>query len=203
MRSLFRKSLISSGILIVSLVLAGNAMAANSHVKARTTAAQTSYRPTVDVAAIPPYPNYSSSPSSISSSRGGFDVAARPSYSYPAAPYAFAGRRINVGQLIGAMLGGLPPQYAQIVRNAERESASHRYAGSSESSESSGYSPTYDSPAVEVDNSQSQAAIDAADQAMQQEDQSLQDLDASIAAAEQQNDAANAAALQTEINAGM
>jgi hypothetical protein len=200
MRSLFQKSLISSGILIVSLVLAGNAMAANSHVKARTTAAQTSYRPTVDVAAIPPYPNYSSSRSSISSSRGGFDVAAHPSYSYPAAPYAFAGPGINVGQLIGAMLGGLPPQYAQIVRNAERESASHRYAGSSESS---GYSPTYDSPAVEVDNSQSQAAIDAADQAMQQEDQSLQDLDASIAAAEQQNDAANAAALQTEINAGM
>jgi hypothetical protein len=68
-----------------------------------------------------------------------------------------------------------------------------------------GYDPTFDSPspAVEVDNSQSQAAIDASDQAMQQEDQSLQDLDASIAAAEQQNDAANAAALQTEINAGM
>ncbi len=38
---------------------------------------------------------------------------------------------------------------------------------------------------------------------MQQEDQSLQDLDASIAAAEQQNDAANAAMVQTEINAGM
>jgi len=64
-------------------------------------------------------------------------------------------------------------------------------------------SPTYDSSAVVVDNSQSQAAIDAADQAMEQEDQSLQDLDASIAAAEQQNDAANAAALQTDINAGM
>ena len=69
-----------------------------------------------------------------------------------------------------------------------------------------GYDPTFDSPtssAVDVDNSQSQAAIDASDQAMQQEDQSLQDLDASIAAAEQQNDAANAAALQTDINAGM
>ena len=64
-------------------------------------------------------------------------------------------------------------------------------------------SPTYDSSTAGVDNSQSQAAIDASDQAMQQEDQSLQDLDASIAAAEQQNDAANAAALQTEINAGM
>jgi hypothetical protein len=73
------------------------------------------------------------------------------------------------------------------------------------SSGSYDWSPSYDysSPAVEVDNSQSQAAIDASDQAMQQEDQSLQDLDASIAAAEQQNDAANAATLQTEINAGM
>jgi len=68
-----------------------------------------------------------------------------------------------------------------------------------------GYDPTFDSPspAVDVDNSQSQAAIDASDQAMQQEDQSLQDLDASIAAAEQQNDAANAAMVQTDINAGM
>ena len=72
-------------------------------------------------------------------------------------------------------------------------------------SDTGGYDPTFDlpSPAVDVDNSQSQAAIDASDQAMQQEDQSLQDLDASIAAAEQQNDAANAATLQTEINAGM
>jgi len=64
-------------------------------------------------------------------------------------------------------------------------------------------SPTYDSSAVDVDNSQSQAAIDASDQAIQQEDQSLQNLDASVAAAEQQNDAANAATLQTELNAGM
>ena len=68
-----------------------------------------------------------------------------------------------------------------------------------------GYDPTFDSPSppVIVDNSQSQAAIDASDQAMQQEDQSLQDMDTSIAAAEQQNDAANAAAVQTDINAGM
>src|ERR1700689_4124318 len=68
-----------------------------------------------------------------------------------------------------------------------------------------GYDPTFDSPSptVDVDNSQSEAAIDASDQAMQQEDQSLQDMDASNAAAEQQNDAANAAAVQTDINAGM
>jgi len=57
-----------------------------------------------------------------------------------------------------------------------------------------GYDPTFDSPSptVDVDNSQSQAAIDASDQAMQQEDQSLQDLDASVAAA-----------VQTDINGGM
>jgi hypothetical protein len=69
----------------------------------------------------------------------------------------------------------------------------------------SGYDPTFDSPSptVDVDNSQSQAAIDESDQAIQQEDQNLQDLDASIAASEAQNDAANAAAVQTDINAGM
>ncbi len=78
-------------------------------------------------------------------------------------------------------------------------------ATSGGSSGDSGYDPTFDSPspAVDVANSQSQAAIDASDQAMQQEDQSLDDLDASIAASEAQNDAANAAAVQTDINAGM
>ena len=80
-----------------------------------------------------------------------------------------------------------------------RESASHGSSGSYDSS----YSPSYDSPAVDVDNSQSQAAIDASDRAIQQMDQSLQDMDASNAAAEAQNDAANAAAVQTDINAGM
>ena len=110
----------------------------------------------------------------------------------------------DVGGFIQAMMGGsLPPQYTQIVQNALRGAASHRYAGSAR--DSGGYDPTFDSPSppVEVDNSQSQAAIDASDQAMQQEDQSLQDMNASNAAAEQQNDAANAAMVQTDINAGM
>jgi len=69
-----------------------------------------------------------------------------------------------------------------------------------------GYDPIFDAPpssAVGVDNSQSQAAIEASDQALQQMNQNLQDLDASIAAAEQQNDAANAAMVQMDINAGM
>jgi hypothetical protein len=75
----------------------------------------------------------------------------------------------------------------------------------SSAGDTGGYDPTFDSPSptVDVDNSQSQAAIDASDQAIQEEDQSLQDMDASVAAAEQQNDAANAATLQTDINAGM
>ena len=111
-------------------------------------------------------------------------------------------RGVDVGRIISGMLGSsLPPQYAQIVRNAVRVSASHRSSGSYESPGSYDFSTP--SPTIDVDNSQSQAAIDASDQAIQQEDQSLQDLDASVAAAEQQNDAANAAAVQTDINAGM
>jgi hypothetical protein len=74
-------------------------------------------------------------------------------------------------------------------------------------SDTGGYDPTFDSPtydsSADVDNSQSQAAIDASDQAMQQEDQSLQDMDASNAAAEEQNDEANAATQQYLINNGM
>jgi hypothetical protein len=172
MKSLFTKSLVSSGLIVFSLALSGGAAtAANLPVHKGATAAQ------------------------VKHARTQVHVAARRA---PPAQLNF-----DVGQFIQAMLGGpLPPQYAQIVRNAMKESASHRYAGSSDTS---GYSPAYDSPSptVGVDNSQSQAAIDASDQAMQQEDQSLQDLDASIAAAEQQNDAANAAAVQTDINAGM
>jgi hypothetical protein len=171
MKLLFTKSLVSSGLIVVSLALnGGTATAANlpAH-KAAATAHVSQPLPAVGVGARQRQP------------------AGQPYF--------------DIGQFIQGMLGGpLPPQYAQIVRNAVRESASH--VGSSGSYDSS-YSPSYDPPAIVVDNSQSQAAIDAANQAMQQEDQSLQDLDASIAAAEAQNDAANAATLQTEINAGM
>ena len=152
------------------------AAGANVHKTARTHVAQA--HAAVHTAARQRYPHY----------------AGAPYYSYRA-PY-------NVGQFIQSVLGGpLPPQYAPIVRNAGRGSASHRSSGSYESSGSYDFSSP--SPAVEVDNSQSQAAIDASDQAIQQEDQALQDMDASNAAAQAQNDAANAAAVQTDINAGM
>ena len=172
MKSLFTKSLVSSGLIVVSLALNGGAAtAANLPVHKAAATAQVSHaRPAVHVAAqrrqAPAQPNF------------------------------------DIGQFIQAMFGGpLPPQYAQIVRNAVRESASPSH-GSSGSYDSS-YSPSYNSPAVDVDTSQSQAAIEASDQAIQQTDQDLQQLDASIAAAEAQNDAANAATVQTDINAGM
>jgi hypothetical protein len=175
-KSLKTTSLISTGLIVASLALTGNAaMAANL--------------PVHNAAAI----------THVVRPRVAHVVARRPG---PPAQLGF-----DVGGFIQAMFGGsLPPQYAQIVQNALRGAASHKYAGSEGSARGTGgYDPTFDSPSppVDVDNSQSQAAIDASDQAMQQEDQSLQDMDASIAASEQQNDAANAAAVQTDINSGM
>jgi hypothetical protein len=176
-KSLKTTSLISTGLIVASLALTGNAaMAANLPV--RQAAATTHVV----------YPRVAT-----------HVFARRPG---PPAQFGF-----DVGGFIQAMFGGsLPPQYARIVQNAVRGAALHKYAGAGGfARDTGGYDPTFDSPSppVEVDNSQSQAAIDASDQAMQQEDQSLQDMDASIAASEQQNDAANAAAVQTDINAGM
>ncbi|MGA7789090.1 MAG: hypothetical protein WCA56_13095 [Xanthobacteraceae bacterium] len=172
MKSLFTKSLVSSGLIAFSLALNGGAATAAdlpAH-KAAATAHVARPRPAVRVAARQRKP------------------AAQPYF--------------DIGQFIQGMLGGpLPPQYARIVQNATRGSASHRSSGSDESWDTYDYSTP--SPTVDVDNSQSQAAIDASDQAIQQLDQSIQDMDASNAAAQAQNDAANAATLQTEINAGM
>ncbi len=95
-----------------------------------------------------------------------------------------------VGQFLQSLFGGFP------VRVAHGGAAA-------------GTSSYDDSPAVDfstpVDTSSSagtdaQAASDAEVQAIQQMNDTMA-LNASMAAAEQQNDAANAAALQTEINA--
>ena len=174
------KSLITSGMLAVSLTLSANAaMAAATQANPIPNAAQ-SFR---TVRATPFAPGY-----------GTPRVAARGYL-----PNNRLG--MDVAQFVSGMLGSLPPQYAQIIRNAVRESASHRSSGSYESSGFYDFSPP--SPPVDVDNSQSQAAIDASDAAIQQNDQALQDMNASNAAAQAQNDAANAATIQTEINAGM
>ena len=101
----------------------------------------------------------------------------------------------DIGQFIQSMFGGGLMQYSRLVQDAGRNRYSRRSSGSYENS------PSYDSsPAVDTSASDSQAASDAEAQAIQ----SMNDtnsLNASMAAAEAQNDAANAAALQTEINA--
>ncbi len=116
------RMLITAAVIVTSLALAGaSAMAAgaNVHKTARTHVAQA--HAAVHTAARQRYPHYTGA----------------PYYSYRA-PY-------NVGQIIQSVLGGpLPPQYAPIVRNAGRGSASHRSSGSYESSGSydSGPSPS-------------------------------------------------------------
>jgi hypothetical protein len=103
----------------------------------------------------------------------------------------------DIGQFIQSMLGGGPVQYSRLTQAAMRARPSYRSAGSSD------WSPSYDSsPAVDTSSSgtDAQAASDASNQAIQ----SMNDenaLNASMAAAEAQNEAAQAAAIQTEINA--
>ncbi|HXM15642.1 MAG TPA: hypothetical protein VN933_10400, partial [Candidatus Eremiobacteraceae bacterium] len=104
------KSLITSGILAVSLTLSANAaMAGPTQANPIPNVAQ-SYR---TVRATPFAPGSDAARGYLPNNRLGMDI----------------------GQFIGGMLGGsLPPQYAQIVRNAVRVSASHRSSGSYESS---------------------------------------------------------------------
>jgi hypothetical protein len=102
----------------------------------------------------------------------------------------------DIGQFIQGMLGGGPVPYANLVRDVQRMPVSRGSSGSS-------YSPSYDnSPTVDTSSAAaSQTSSDDENQAIQQmNDENA--LNASMAAAEQQNDAANAATLQTEINAG-
>jgi hypothetical protein len=165
-------SLITRGILIAALALTGNtAMAANVQVHTTTKRVHVA-RPRVIAHA-----------------------AARRPYAYASVPLSF-----GIGQFIRSMPGGpLPPQYAQIVRNALRQSAAHDSSGAYDDS------PSYDSSPA-IDNSSAAADALAASEQEDQEIQQMNDtnaLTASMAAAEEENDAANAATLQTEINAGM
>jgi hypothetical protein len=103
----------------------------------------------------------------------------------------------DVAQFVRGMLGGGPVPYANLVRDVRslRGSSGGSYDWSS--------SPSYDnSAAASSAAADAQAASDAEVQAIT-EMNDTNALTASMAAAEQQNDAANAATLQTEINAGM
>ena len=169
------KSLMNTGILAVSLALIGTtAMAAPSPAN--------------------PVPRYAQT------------YTQTPMRAWQAgAPLRFAAQRPflrgrlngDVAQFVRGVLGGGPIPYANLVRDVRglRGSSGGSYDWSS--------SPSYDnSAAASSAASDAQAASDAEVQAIQQMNDTNA-LNASMAAAEQQNDAANAATLQTEINAGM
>jgi hypothetical protein len=92
--------------------------------------------------------------------------------------------------------GGWPAFYGQVLHLARTAPSHGTYVPSYSS-------PTYDTtPAVDSSSAarDAQAAADAENRAIQQMND-INALNASMAAAEQQNDAANAATLQTELNA--
>jgi hypothetical protein len=205
-KSLLHRLLVSTAIGLLSLASAGQAMAANPHHhraplhhSASATPAPSRYQAPLDVAAIPPYPNYSSGPSPAPYARGGYDSAARPSYpqwggGYPVAQWGpgfpFGGSGIDVRQLIASVLGSVPLHSGGRVTAAD--------AGSYD------YTPSPDTSAADAAGwAAEQEANDATAAAIQQNDANLQALDQSISAAEEQNDEANAATQQTLINNGM
>jgi hypothetical protein len=103
---------------------------------------------------------------------------------------------VDVAQFVRGMLGGGPIPYANLIRDVRGMRGTGSYGGSDYSS------PTYDTSVPDSGAAAAQAASDAETQAIQ----SMNDTNAqtaSIAAAEAENDEANAATLQTEINAGM
>jgi hypothetical protein len=168
------KSIIITGLLTASLALSANAaMAAPTPANPIPDHAQT-FRP------------------------GAAPVARAPAYR----PEVFAGGYsprnqlgFDVGQFIQGMLGGGPVPYANLVRDVRNMHAS---PGSYEASYSS---PSYDTSPTVSSNNDAQAASDQeAQQIQQMNDENA--LIASMQAAEEQNDEANAATLQTEINAG-
>jgi hypothetical protein len=125
-------------------------------------------------------------------------AAARVAARYRQPP--FAGYN-DLGPFIeGFFSGVLPPEYSRrLVSAGIRGSASRR--GSNSGSYDWSPSPDYTSTAASSAATDAQAASDQEAQQMQQmNDENA--LNASTAAAEQQNEAANAATLQTEINAG-
>ncbi len=109
----------------------------------------------------------------------------------------FTQRQFDLPDFIAAAFGGFAVPF---VTHASRTAGTHASAASSDDNWQ-----VYDqSPApVEVDNSQSQAAIEAADQAQQQVDQDTFEMDESVINTEAQNDAANAATQQYLTNNGM
>ena len=139
-----------------------------------------------------PVPRYAQTFTQVRQARAPLQVAARR-------PLVRGRLNVDVAQFVRGMLGGGPIPYANLVRDVR----GLRGSGGGSSNYSSSYdystSTTTDTGCASCD---AQAASDAENQAIQQMNDTNA-LNASMAAAEQQNDAANAATLQTEINAGI
>ena len=149
------RMLITTVAVVISLALAGaSAMAADANVHKTAKAHVARAHAAVHVAARQRYPHYAP------------------------APYNDGSRNYNVGQFVQSMLGGgWPARTANLPHGVARGRGAHAPAASSYDN-----SPwLYDPPAsVDVDNSQSQAAVDASDQAIQQMDQNLFQMDESL-----------------------
>ena len=176
------KSLISIGVLAASLALSANAAAAAAQ---PTHTAATAAHITRAV-----WPDVRRAQAYHAPFRGAWPYARYAAGGYgPRSQFGF-----DVGQFFQGMLGGGSVPYANLARDVERMhgSGGGSYAYSS---------PSYDNSAPIATGNDAQAAADAENQAIQQMNDTNA-MTASMAAAEAQNDAANAATLQTEINAG-
>jgi hypothetical protein len=173
------KLLMTTGVLVAALALTGNAaMAATAPSHKAATTKQVAHAVTHVTHAPAPH------------RRAAAHVA-----HYRNGPNDRLG--FDVGQFIQGMLGGGPVPYANLVRDVEHM---HGVRGGSSYAEL----PTYDSSApVSGFNDADAAAAAAAENNAIADMNNTNALTASMAAAEEQNDAANAATLQTEINSGM
>jgi hypothetical protein len=124
---------------------------------------------------------------------------ALPRHAVTARHYPLTRQPADFAQFMQGLFGGQWP--AQVFRGT---AASHVTRGTEAAPPdwSAPYDNSSDIAAISAAQAAQQAASDAENQAIQQMNDTNA-MTASMAAAEQQNDAANAAALQTEINAGM
>jgi hypothetical protein len=200
------RNLIITGTLAASLAFGANtAMAAAPQARKPATALQLTHAQTAHVASFGGWGSAQSARASAGTGWGwgGAQTVQAPAYGgWQGARYAAGGYLprnqlgLDVSQFIQGMLGGGPVPYANLARDVERM---HGVGGGGSYDYSS---PSYDNSAPIATSNDAQAASDAENQAIQQMNDTNA-LTASMAAAEEQNDEANAATLQTEINAGM
>jgi hypothetical protein len=200
------RTLIITGAIAASLACGGNAaMAAAPQGHKPATGLPVTHAQTAHVASFDGWGNAQSARTSAGTGWGwgGTQAAQAPAFGgWQGGRYATSVSLprnqlgLDISQFIQGMLGGGPVSYANLARDVEQMHGATG-GGSYDYSSSS-----YDNSAPIATGNDAQAASDAENQAIQQMNDTNA-LTASMAAAEEQNDEANAATLQTEINAGM